>query len=149
MKVMLDDTAELIEKRSLTMFKEFKTFALKGNVIDLAVAVIIGAAFGKIVESMVKDVITPMIGIFGGQPDFSAIKLGPIMVGNFVNAIVSFLILALVVFLVLVKPMTALRARAAAGQAPSDPTTKDCSFCFTPIPIKATRCPHCTSELAL
>ena len=129
------------------MFNEFKTFILKGNVIDLAVGIIIGAAFGKIVDSMVKDVITPLIGLAGGHPDFSAIRVGPVMLGNFINACISFLILALVIFLVFVKPMMALKARAAAGQAPKDPTTKDCQFCATSIPIKAVRCPNCTSAL--
>lgn len=92
----------------MSVIQEFKTFISKGNVVDLAVGVIIGGAFGKIVDSMVKDVITPMIGMVGGQPDFSAIKIGPILVGNFINAVVAFLILAAVVFFVLVKPMNKL-----------------------------------------
>ncbi len=89
----------------------FKDFVMRGNVIDLAVGVIIGGAFGSIVDSMVKDVIMPIIGAAGGAPDFSSITAGPIKIGNFVNAVVSFLILAAVVYFVIVKPYTALQAR--------------------------------------
>ena len=99
-----------VKKVSLGLVNEFKVFIAKGNVVDLAVGIIIGAAFGDIVKSMVKDVITPLIGMVGGKPDFSSIHLGPIMIGNFINAIVSFLILAAVVFFVLVKPMNKLMA---------------------------------------
>ena len=91
---------------------EFKTFILKGSVVDLAVGVLIGAAFGKVVDSVVKDLITPMIGMFGGQPDFSSIKLGPLGVGQFINATLSFLILAAVVFFLVIKPVNALLAMA-------------------------------------
>ncbi|PJD94289.1 MAG: large conductance mechanosensitive channel protein MscL [Legionella sp.] len=86
----------------------FKNFIMRGNVVDLAVAVIIGAAFGGIVDSMTKDIITPLIGLIGGQPDFSAFKLGEIGVGNFMNAIISFLIKAAVVYFLIVKPFAAL-----------------------------------------
>jgi large conductance mechanosensitive channel len=99
----------------------FKDFVLRGNVVDLAVGVIIGAAFGGIVDSMTKDVITPIIGMFGGQPDFSAIKAGPIAIGSFVNAIISFLIKAIVVYFVIVKPFTALMARLNPPPAPGEP----------------------------
>jgi large conductance mechanosensitive channel len=105
----------------MSVFSEFKAFIAKGNVMDLAVGVIIGAAFGKIVDSMVKDVITPMIGMVGGQPDFSAIKAGPIMIGNFINAVVAFLILAAVVFFVLVKPMNKLMASINKPPPPAPP----------------------------
>lgn len=101
----------------MKIIDEFKAFILKGNVVDLAVGVVIGAGFGKVVESMVKDVITPLIGAVGGQPDFSAIKLGPLMVGNFVNAGVAFLILAAVIFFLVVKPMNALMALAKKKEA--------------------------------
>ncbi|MFN8517377.1 MAG: large conductance mechanosensitive channel protein MscL [Thermomicrobiales bacterium] len=93
------------------MFKEFRDFIMRGNVVELAVAVIMGAAFGKIVTSVVEDIITPLIGAAGGQPDFSTIKAGPILIGNFINAVVGFLIIALVVFLLIVKPMNSLMAR--------------------------------------
>jgi large conductance mechanosensitive channel len=105
----------------MSVLSEFKAFIAKGNVMDLAVGVIIGAAFGKIVDSMVKDVITPMIGMVGGQPDFSAIKAGPIMVGNFINAVVAFLILAAVVFFVLVKPMNKFMASINKPPPPAPP----------------------------
>lgn len=93
------------------MFKEFRDFIMRGNVVELAVAVIMGAAFGKIVTSVVEDIITPLIGAIGGQPDFSSIKAGPVMIGNFINAVVGFLIIAFVVFLLIVKPMNSLMAR--------------------------------------
>ncbi len=86
----------------------FKDFIVRGNVVDLAVAVIVGAAFGGIVDSMTKDIITPIIGLVGGQPDFSSFKIGPIGIGNFINALISFLIKATVVYYAIVKPFTAL-----------------------------------------
>lgn len=94
------------------MIKGFRDFLLRGNVVDLAVAVIIGAAFGAVVTSFVTDVVTPLIGGVGGQPDFSAIRLGPIMIGNFLNAILSFLIIALVVYFLVVVPMNRVMERA-------------------------------------
>jgi large conductance mechanosensitive channel len=95
----------------MSLIGEFKAFALKGNVLDLAVAVIIGGAFGKIVDSVVKDVIMPLVGAVGGQPDFSALKIGPVMIGNFMNAVVAFLMLAAVVFFVIVKPASKMMAK--------------------------------------
>ena len=102
---------------------EFKSFILKGNVVDLAVGVVIGAAFGKVVESVVKDLITPLIGSFGNQADFSAVRLGPMAVGNFINALIAFLILAAVVFFFVIKPMNILMAMAKkkAEEAPTGP----------------------------
>jgi large conductance mechanosensitive channel len=105
----------------------FKEFVLRGNVVDLAVGVIIGAAFGGIVDSAVKDVISPLIGAAGGQPDFSAVTLGPIAAGNFLNAVIGFLIKAAVVYFVIVKPFTALMARlhpAPAAEAPPPPAAQ-------------------------
>jgi large conductance mechanosensitive channel len=99
----------------------FKDFVMRGNVVDLAVGVIIGAAFGGIVDSMTKDVITPIIGMVGGEPDFSALKVGVISVGSFVNAVISFLIKALVVYFVVVKPFTALMERMSPPPAPAGP----------------------------
>jgi large conductance mechanosensitive channel len=99
----------------------FKEFVLRGNVVDLAVGVIIGAAFGGIVDSVTKDVITPIIGLAGGQPDFSAIKAGPVGIGSFVNAVISFLIKAAVVYFVIVKPFQALLARLNPPPAPGEP----------------------------
>jgi len=144
------------------MFKEFKEFAMKGNVVDLAVAVIIGAAFGKIIASLVEDIIMPVVGKLTGGIDFSnlylplsdkvttglaladARKLGAVLAwGNFVSIVINFLIIAFCIFLV-VKALNSMKK-----PAPSAPaTTKDCPACTMTIPIKATRCPHCTTQLA-
>ena len=99
----------------------FKDFILRGNVVDLAVGVIIGAAFGGVVDSMTKDVITPIIGMIGGQPDFSSVKAGPVLIGSFINAIVSFLIKALVIYFLVVKPFAALMARLYPPPKPGEP----------------------------
>ena len=99
----------------------FKDFVLRGNVVDLAVGVIIGAAFGGIVDSMVKDVISPIISAIGGDQDFSAIKAGPIMIGSFINAVISFLIKAAVVYFIIVKPFQAMMARLYPPPAPGAP----------------------------
>jgi len=137
------------------MFKEFKEFAVKGNVVDMAVGIIIGAAFGTIVTSLVQDVIMPPIGLLLGRVDFSnlaitlkegAAGVAPVTLryGAFINTIISFLIIALAVFF-LVKGINALKRQEAAP--PAEPTTKECPFCFSTIPIKAVKCPHCTSGL--
>lgn len=129
------------------MFKEFREFAMRGNVIDLAIAVIIGGAFGKIVTSLVNDVLTPLIGLAMGGVNFSslAVTIGEasIMYGAFIQAIIDFIIIAFVIFLI-VRAMNRMKGPA---PAPAAPTTKDCPHCFTAIPIKATRCPNCTSQL--
>ena len=128
------------------MLKEFREFAIRGNVIDLAVAVIIGAAFGKIISSLVDDILMPLIGLLIGGIDFStlAITVGSAQVkyGAFIQNIIDFLIVAFVIFL-LVRAMNRLKR-----QEPTTPTTKECPYCFTTIPLKAARCPNCTSELA-
>ena len=98
----------------------FKDFILRGNVVDLAVGVVVGAAFSGIVDSMVKDVITPIIGFIGGQPDFSAIKIGPVALGNFVNAVIGFLIKAAVIYFLVVKPFSALIHRLYPPLKPGD-----------------------------
>jgi large conductance mechanosensitive channel len=148
------------------MFKEFKEFAIKGNVIDMAVGIIIGAAFGTIVNSLVQDVIMPPIGLLLGNVDFSNIftvlkegkVAGPyasvaaaksagavtINFGMFVNTIISFILIAFAVFL-LVRTINRMRREEEAPLAA--PTTRECSYCFSKIPIQATRCPQCTSEL--
>ena len=145
------------------MFKQFKEFAMKGNVMDLAVGVIIGAAFGKIVTSLINDMIMPVIGSLLGKVDFSnlfislsggayptlaeAKKAGAATLnyGLFVNALIDFLIIGLVIFM-MVKWVNKMRKPAPAVAAAA-PTTKECPFCFTMIPIKAVRCPACTSQL--
>jgi len=128
------------------MLKEFKTFIMRGNVMDLAVAVIIGGAFGKIVTSLVSDIIMPLIGLIIGGIDFSGLAFifgnAKVTYGNFINNIVDFLIIAFVIFL-MVKAISSLQKPAPAAAASS----KECPHCFTMIPIKATRCPNCTSEL--
>jgi len=108
------------------MLKGFKDFIMRGNVVDLAVAVIIGGAFGAVVNSLVADVITPIIGAIGGKPDFSAIKIGPILFGKFINAIVSFLVVATAIYFIVVMPMQRVQARAkkkeeAQAEPPSPP----------------------------
>ncbi len=131
------------------LWKDFKNFIQQGNVIDLAVAVIIGAAFGKIVTSLVSDIIMPIIGIFLGGVDFSALAFtigkAKITYGNFINNSINFLIIAIIVFL-LVKGIKSLRKKP--KEAEKEPTDKDCPYCFTTIPIKAVRCPNCTSDLS-
>ena len=148
------------------MFKEFKEFAMRGNVVYMAVGIIIGGAFGTIVKSLVSDVIMPPIGLLLGGVDFSELflilkegaKAGPyatlaaaqaagavtISYGLFINAVISFLIVAFAVFL-LIKGLNKLQHEKA--PPPAEVTTKACPFCFSSIDIKATRCPHCTSEL--
>jgi len=148
------------------MFKEFREFALRGSVMDMAVGIIIGAAFGAIVSSLVSDVLMPPIGMLLGRVDFSnlyaviasgkvagpyaslaaAQQAGAVTLnyGLFINKIISFLIVAFSLFLI-IRSMNQMKKKEAA--APAEPTTKECPFCFTMIPIKAVRCPHCTSEL--
>jgi len=144
------------------MFKEFKEFAMKGSLLDLAIGFIMGGAFGKIVTSLVNDVIMPPIGLLLGKVDFSSLFINlsgkpyatlaeakaagaaTINYGLFLNVLIDFIIVALVMFL-LVKQVNKLRRKAA--EAPAVPTTKECPFCLSVIPIKAVRCPACTSEL--
>jgi large conductance mechanosensitive channel len=144
------------------MWKDLKAFILRGNVIDLAVGFIIGAAFGKIVSSLVNDILMPPIGLLLGRVDFSnlyvnlsgrhyeslaaakAAGASTINYGMFINIILDFLIVAVVMFF-LIRGINRLTAKPKA--APPAPTTKDCPYCLTAIPLKATRCPHCTSQL--
>jgi len=131
------------------MFKEFKEFAMRGSVLDMAVGIIIGAGFGTIVTSLVADVLMPPIGLLLGRVDFSSLVIRlsdtvAINYGKFVNAIISFLIIAFSLFIV-IRGMNRMKKKAEAPAA--EPTTKDCPYCATAIPIKAVRCPHCTSEI--
>lgn len=130
------------------MFKGFKQFILRGNVVDLAVGVVIGAAFTSIVNSLVKDVLTPFIGAIFKQPDFSGIFFtinhSKFLIGNFLNALISFLIVSATVYFFVVTPINTLIARAR-KEAPTDPTTKKCSECLLEIPLEAKRCAFCTS----
>jgi large conductance mechanosensitive channel len=129
------------------MFKEFKDFVMRGNVLDLAVAVIIGGAFGKIVGSLVNDILMPLVGLVMGQVNFSELAwtVGSASVkwGMFVQTVIDFIIVAFVIFLI-VKSANKMKKPA---PAPAAPTTKECPHCFSAISIKATRCPNCTSEL--
>jgi large conductance mechanosensitive channel len=130
---------------------EFKEFIMQGNVVSLAVAVVIGAAFGALINSFVEDMITPLIAAFGGQPDFSNIAFtingSRFMIGNFMNSLISFLIIAAIIFVFVVKPMNALIERAKT-EAPVDPTVTKCPYCFSNVPVEATRCLACTSDLS-
>ena len=128
------------------MLKEFKEFVMRGNVLDLAVAVIIGGAFGKIVSSLVGDILMPLIGLLIGGIDFSglAITVGSakVLYGSFIQNIIDFIIIAFVIFL-MVRTINRMQKPAPA----SAPTTKQCPYCDTAIPIHAKRCPNCTSQL--
>ena len=131
------------------MLKGFRDFILRGNVVDLAVAVILGAAFNAIISSLVADVLNPLIAATIGKPDFSSVVLhvggGVIKVGNFFNATLSFLIVATVVYLAIVVPMNAMQARM---KKPAAPTTKNCPECLSEIPLAARRCSHCSQPVA-
>ena len=133
------------------MLKGLRQFLLRGNVIDLAVAVVIGGAFGAVVAALVKDLLTPLIAAIAGKPDFSAIQFdvngSKFLVGDFINAVISFLLIGTAVYVFVVSPMNALQARMSRGDAPPDPTTKQCPECLSEIPIAARRCAHCTSAL--
>jgi len=134
------------------MLKGFKQFLMRGNVVDLAVAVVMGAAFGVVVTSLVANIITPLIAAIFGKPDFSALTVtlngAIIQYGTFLNALISFFLIALAVYFFIVTPMNALTARMNRGEAPPDPTTKKCPECLSDIPIAAKRCAHCASALA-
>jgi large conductance mechanosensitive channel len=134
------------------MLKGFRDFILRGNVVDLAVAVIIGAAFNAIVTSGVKDILTQFIAAVAGKPDFSGVvfKLNgtPIYVGNFLNATISFLIVASVVYFGVVLPLNTLLARLKKPAPPAPPLTKPCPECLSEIPIAAKRCAHCAQPVA-
>lgn len=127
------------------MLKEFKEFAIRGNVMDLAIAVIIGAAFGRIVTALVDNILTPLIGLVMGGVDVSGLstQIGGAVIewGLFLQAIIDFIIIAFVIFL-LVRAINRLKR-----EEPAAPTTKECPHCFTSIPLQATRCPNCTSQL--
>lgn len=132
-------------------FNEFKKFAMRGNVMDMAVGIIIGAAFGKIVTSLVEDVIMPPIGWALGKVDFSDLAWQltdevAIKYGAFINTVISFIIVAFAVF-ILIKAVNTLQAKMAKEEAEAAPTTKKCPYCCSDIALEATRCPHCTSAI--
>jgi large conductance mechanosensitive channel len=133
------------------MLKDFRQFIFRGNVLDLAVAVVIGAAFSGVVGALVKDLLTPLIAAIVGKPDFSAITFtvhhSKFPIGDFINALVSFILIAAAVYFFVIVPVNALMARLRRGEAPPDPTTKKCPECLSEVPIAAKRCAFCTSPL--
>ena len=133
------------------MLSGFRQFILRGNVLDLAVAVVIGAAFGGVVTALVKDLVTPLIAALIGKPDFSAIAFtvngSQFALGDFVNAVVSFILIAAAVYFFVIVPVNTLMARQRRGDPPADPTTKTCRECLSTVPIAARRCAFCTSAL--
>ena len=153
------------------MFKDFKTFIMRGNVIDLAIGIVVGVAFGAIVSSFVKDILMPPIGLLLGDVDFNnffvvlkegmiagpypslttAQEAGAVTInyGVFINAIINFLIIAFAIFFFVVRPINKMHERQKAKEVALKPTTKECHYCYSNIPIKATRCPNCTSELKI
>jgi large conductance mechanosensitive channel len=133
------------------MMSGFKQFLLRGNVVDLAIGVVVGAAFGTVVSALVKDLLTPLIAAVAAKPDFSAFSFtingSKFLYGDFLNAVVSFVIVAAAVYYLVVLPINALFARAR-RQPPADPTTKRCPECLSEIPIAARRCAHCCVALS-
>jgi large conductance mechanosensitive channel len=134
------------------MLKEFRQFILRGNVVDLAVAVVIGAAFGAVVTALIADIITPLIAAIFGKPSFASLSFtinnSTFLYGDFLNAVLTFVTIAAAIFFLVVKPLNALTARRAAGAPTESPTTRPCPECLSEIPIAARRCAHCTSQLA-
>ena len=134
------------------MLKGFRQFVLRGNVLDLAVAVVIGGAFGTVVTALVKDLITPLLAAVVGKPDFSALVFtvngSRFPIGDFINAVVAFVLMAAAIYFLVVVPVNALTARIRRGDTPPDPTTKRCPECLSEVPIAARRCAFCTSLMA-
>jgi len=133
------------------MLKGFREFLFRGNVIDLAVAVVIGGAFGAVVTALVKDLITPLIASIVGKPDFSALTFtvnnSKFLYGDFLNAVVSFLLIAAAIYFLIIVPMSTIQNRLKKPEAAAAPTTKECPECLSTIPIGARRCAHCTTIL--
>jgi large conductance mechanosensitive channel len=134
------------------MLKDFRQFILRGNLVDLAVAVVIGTAFGAVVSAMVADLITPLIAAIGGKPDFAGLTFtihgSTFRYGHFLNALLSFLIIAAVVFFLVIKPVNALLARARTEPPVDPPSTRKCPECLSEIPTEARRCAFCTAEVS-
>jgi large conductance mechanosensitive channel len=131
------------------MLKGFRDFLFRGNVIDLAVAVVIGAAFGGIVTALVKDLLTPLIAALVGKPDFSALTFtinnSKFLYGEFINAVIGFLLIGAAIYFFVIVPMNAVTARLKKPGQPAEPTTRQCPECLSEIPLKARRCAHCTA----
>ncbi len=128
----------------------FRKFLLRGNVVDLAIAVVIGAAFGTVITAFVKDLLTPLIGAFGGTPDFNGlyftINNSRFLIGDFINTVISFIIIALVVYFFVVKPVNSLMERYKPDE-PAPTPTRECPYCLSKVPQKASRCAYCTQPL--
>lgn len=133
------------------MFKGFRDFLFRGNVVDLAVAVVIGGAFGAIVTALVKDLLTPLIAAIVGKPDFSKLKFvvnnSEFAYGDFLNALVSFVLIGAAIYFFVIVPMNAITRRLSRPVAPAAPTTKTCPECLSEIPLEARRCAHCTAVI--
>jgi large conductance mechanosensitive channel len=129
----------------------FKKFLLRGNVVDLAVAVVIGAAFGSVVQALVKDMITPILGAFGGVPDFSAVTFtinnSHFLIGDFINTLLAFAVIAAVVYYFVVLPINRMMERFS-PEPPAPAPTRECPFCLSKIPVKASRCAFCTADVS-
>jgi large conductance mechanosensitive channel len=131
------------------LWQEFRSFAFKGNMIDLAVAVVIGTAFGAVINSLVKNIIMPLLGyVIPKEGGYRAWKIGALEVGSFLGEVLNFLLIALAVFLVMVKIIGYLMKRAVPPPAAAEPITKECPMCLMVVPIKARRCGHCTSDIS-
>lgn len=134
------------------MLKEFRQFILRGNVVDLGVGIVVGSAFTAVVNSFVRDLLTPLLAAIGGQPNFSNLAFtvhgSRFLYGDFINAVVSFLIMATVIFFLVVAPITHLKSATQRSRKTEDPSNKKCPECLSEIPIKATRCAFCTIEIA-
>ncbi|MBQ8298571.1 MAG: large conductance mechanosensitive channel protein MscL [Clostridia bacterium] len=160
--VKTDINVDKVKEGSKSFIKEFKAFAMKGNVVDLATGMIIGSAFTSIINSLVKDIITPLIGALTGGLDFSELFISLdgtkyeslaaaqeagaaiLAYGNFITAVINFLIVALVIFIVFKKLLVPRKKK---NEVPAAPTEKECPYCLSTVKIAATKCPHCTSEL--
>ena len=131
----------------------FKKFVLRGNVVDLAIGVLIGAAFNSVVGALVKDILTPLIGVIARVPDFSTFVVtvngSAFLFGDFLNNLISFVLTAVAAYFFVVVPMNTLVARSRGEEKPADPQNKKCPECLSEIPIKATRCAHCTTKIVL
>ena len=134
------------------MLKEFRQFIMRGNVVDLAVAVVIGAAFGAVVTALITDIITPLVAAIFGKPSFASLSFtinnSTFLYGDFLNAVITFVTIAAAIFFLVVKPLNALAARRATGAPTESPTTRPCPECLSEIPVAARRCAHCTSQVA-
>ena len=130
-----------------SLWQEFKSFAFKGNMIDLAVAVVIGAAFGKVIDALVKDLVMPIVNVVTPHMPYTTWHVWFFPIGHLLGELLNFLIVAFAVFVCVVKVMQFMVKRAGSTPAPSEPTTKECPYCLMVVPIKAQRCGHCTADL--